>query len=326
MMKISKSISVIAASLAMVALTVSCDRRKAENTSTSGLATIACDATFENILSQEIDVFEYIYPEASIMPYYVDEHAVLDSLMNFGTKMAITTRPLTDKEVEYFKSNNKNVLQSQIAVDAIALIVNPANPTEMLSKKEISQILTGELSDWGKVTPGGEGDIKIVFDHQGSSTVHYMRDSLLNGADFGPNVFAQKTPQAVFDAVAADKKAIGVIGVSWITGDLKGREMTREEMAKAVENNDSTEVTFSEKVKVLKVHRDDEVTAYKPYQYYIYTGEYPLYRQIYMITTGAGGSISRGFYSFVTGFQGQKIMLMTGILPKVIHAQMVNLN
>ena len=218
------------------------------------------------------------------------------------------------------------MLQSQIAVDAIALIVNPANPTEMLSKKEISQILTGELSDWGKVTPGGEGDIKIVFDHQGSSTVHYMRDSLLNGADFGPNVFAQKTPQAVFDAVAADKKAIGVIGVSWITGDLKGREMTREEMAKAVENNDSTEVTFSEKVKVLKVHRDDEVTAYKPYQYYIYTGEYPLYRQIYMITTGAGGSISRGFYSFVTGFQGQKIMLMTGILPKVIHTQMVNLN
>ncbi len=130
----------------------------------------------------------------------------------------------------------------------------------------------------------------------------------------------------MFDAVAADKKAIGVIGVSWITGDLKGREMTREEMAKAVENNDSTEVTFSEKVKVLKVHRDDEVTAYKPYQYYIYTGEYPLYRQIYMITTGAGGSISRGFYSFVTGFQGQKIMLMTGILPKVIHTQMVNLN
>lgn len=59
-------------------------------------------------------------------------------------------------------------------------------------------------------------------------------------------MFAQKTPQAVFDAVAADKKAIGVIGVSWITGDLKGREMTREEMAKAVENNDSTEVTFSE--------------------------------------------------------------------------------
>ncbi|MCM1483281.1 MAG: substrate-binding domain-containing protein [Muribaculaceae bacterium] len=321
-----KTLPLMAAGMLLAAVTVSCDRHKAESTSTSGIATIACDATFENILSQEIDVFEYIYPEASIMPYYVDEHAAIDSLMNFSTKMAITTRPLTEKEVEYFKSNKKNVRQSQIAVDAIALIVNPANPTEMLSKKEIAQILTGELSDWDKVTPGIDGQIKVVFDHQGSSTVHYMRDSLLNGADFGENVFAQKTPQAVFDAVAADKKSIGVIGVSWITGDLKGREMTREELAAAVERNDSTEITFSDKIKVLKVHRDDEVTAFKPYQYYIYTGEYPLYRQIYMITTAAGATISSGFYSFVTGFQGQKIMLMTGILPKVIRPQMVNIN
>lgn len=325
-MNLHKSLTILAAGAVLTALTVSCDRRKAENTQTSGLATIACDATFENILSQEIDVFEYIYPEASIMPYYVDESAAIDSLMNFSTKMAITTRPLTDKEVEYLKSHKKNVRQSQIAVDALALIVNPGNPTEILSKKEIAQILSGELNDWSKVAPGARGDIKVVFDHQGSSAAHYMRDSLLNGKPFGPNVFAQNTPQAVFDAVAADKTAIGVIGVSWITGDLKGREMTRQELAETVKNNDSTEVTFSDKIKVLKVHRDDEVTAFKPYQYYIYTGEYPLYRQIYMINTAVGGSISHGFYSFVTGYEGQKIMLMTGILPKVIRPQMVNIN
>lgn len=325
-MKVSRFVSMMAAGAILAVSAVSCNQRKAENTSTSGLATIACDATFENILSQEIDVFEYIYPEASIMPYYLDETAVIDSLLSMKTKLAITTRPLTEKEVAYLKSNKKNVRQNQIAVDALALIVNPENPTEMLSKKEIAQILKGELNDWSKVTPGARGDIKVVFDNQGSSTVHYMRDSLLYGEKFGPNVYAQNTSQDVFDAVAADKKAIGVIGVSWVTSDMRSKEMTREEMAKAVEANDSSEVTFSDKVKVLKVHRDDEVTAYKPYQYYIYTGEYPLYRQIYMINTAAGGSISSGFFSFVTGFQGQKIMLMTGVLPKVIHTQMVQVN
>lgn len=322
----NKIFSTAVAGALALCLATSCETKKPESTSTSGIATIACDATFENILSQEIDVFEYIYPTASIMPYYVDEHAAIDSIMKFKTKMAITTRMLTDKEVEYLKSNKKNVRQSQIAVDAIALIVNPANPTEILSKGEIAEILEGKVTEWDKVAPGARGDIKVVFDHQGSSTVHYMRDSLLNGAEFGPNVFAQKTPQAVFDAVAADKNAIGVIGVSWITSDMKSREMTREEMAAAVKSNDSTEVNFNSSVKVLKVRRDDEVTAFKPYQYYIFRGEYPLYRQVYMITTAAGGTLTHGFYSFVTGFEGQKIMLMTGILPRVVQPQMVQVN
>lgn len=323
-MRIRKSVIFI--SFLCAAVLSSCDTKKVESTNTSGIATIACDASFENILSQEIDVFEYIYNKASIIPYYVDEHAAIDSIIEMKSKMAITTRPLTEKEIEFLKSNKKNVKQSQIAVDAIALIVNPSNPTEILSKGEIAEILSGKINEWEKVAPGARGAIKVVFDHQGSSTARYMRDSLLNGEPFAPNVYAQKSPEAVFDAVAADKNAIGVIGVSWVTDDMGFRERTREEIAAAVKANDSTEIKFNNQVKVLKVRRDDEVTAYKPYQYYIFTGEYPLYRQIYMITTAAGGTLSHGFYSFVTGFEGQKIMQMSGILPRVVRPQMVQVN
>ena len=153
-----------------------------------------------------------------------------------------------------------------------------------------------------------------------------MRDSLLAGGEFGPNVYAQKSPQAVFDAVAANKNAVGIIGVSWISRDLSTRELSREDFAKAVERNDTTDISFDNQVKVLKVRGNNEVTAYQPYQYYIYNGSYPLYRQIYMITTAPGGSIGHGFYTFVTGFQGQKIMLTTGVLPKVVQPTMVQIN
>lgn len=316
------------AGVGLLAVAATSCGKKVESTQTSGIATIACDATFENIMSQEIDVFEYIYPEASIMPYYVDEHAAIDSIINMSTKMAITTRPLNEKEIAYLKSKKKIVRQSQIAVDAVALIVNPENPMEIIDRKEIVDILTGKFTRWDELVPnkGKLGDISVVFDHQGSSTVHYMRDSLLAGAQLGPNVYARKTPAAVFDAVASNKNAIGVIGVSWITDDMQGRELNRQELAEAVERNDTTDLSFNSKIKVLKVRADGQVTAYKPYQYYIYTGEYPLYRQIYMISTGAPGSISHGFYSFVTGFKGQKIMQMTGILPKVVQPRMVSVN
>lgn len=279
-------------------------------------------------MAQEIDVFEYIYPNASIMPVYTDQKAAIDSLLDFNTKTIVVTRPLTQKEVDYLKSNKKQVRQSQIAVDALALIVNPANSVEILSKPEIAEILSGKITEWNQVVPGNNhlGKIEVVFDHQGSSTVQYMRDSLLAGDDFGPNVFAQKSPQAVFDAVAANKNAVGIIGVSWISRDLATRELSREEFAKSVERNDTTDISFDNQVKVLKVRGNDEVTAYQPYQYYIYNGSYPLYRQIYMITTAPGGSIGHGFYTFVTGFQGQKIMLTTGVLPKVVQPTMVQIN
>ena len=65
--------------LAMAAAFSSCDKKPA-STSTSGIATIVCDASFENVLQQEIDVYEYIYPKASIIPYYEDERACFDSL------------------------------------------------------------------------------------------------------------------------------------------------------------------------------------------------------------------------------------------------------
>ena len=52
-----------------------------------------------------------------------------------SVKGAVITRPLTDKEVNYLRANKKLVHQKKIAIDALALIVNPANPVEILSKK-----------------------------------------------------------------------------------------------------------------------------------------------------------------------------------------------
>lgn len=78
-------------------------------------------------------------------------------------------------------------------------------------------------------------------------------------------------------------------------------------------------------VKVLKIRGNNEVTAYKPYQAYIFDGSYPLYRSVYMVSTAPGGTVTHRFYSFVTGFQGQKIIQMTGILPATVRPRMVEL-
>ena len=66
---------IVAISVISAILAVSC--RQPTDSSTSGLVTLMCDQTFENIIQQEIDVFEYTYPNASIIPYYMDAHSAI---------------------------------------------------------------------------------------------------------------------------------------------------------------------------------------------------------------------------------------------------------
>ena len=321
----NKIVKYIVLSLAVV-LVSSCGRKIKKNTSTNGLASLVCDESFENILNQEVNVFEYIYPEASIIPYYTSERAAIDSLLQFKTKTIVVSRDLTKQEREYLKSKKRNPRTQKIAVDAIALIVNPSNPVDRLSKKEIAEILSGEVTDWNEISPNKTGKITVVFDHDGSSTVNYMRDSLLNGGLFGPNVFAQNSNDEVFEAVQKMKGAIGILGVSWISSDMRNADISTEHRVAQLEKNDTTISSFDTRVKVLKVRRDDDIKAYLPYQAYIYDGSYPLFRSMYMTTTAVNGTVAHGFYSFVTSFRGQKIIQMTGILPATVQPRMVNLN
>ena len=313
----------VAAALAGALALTACgsNERKASQPT---MAKVACDESFESILEQEINVYEYIYPKEDVLAYYLPESQCIDSIMAMGgVKNAVITRPLTEKEVAYLRSNKKIVHQQKIAVDALALIVNPENPVEILSKKDIAEILSGEVTRWDQVEPCKLGEIDVVFDHSGSSTVKYMRDSILGGEKLGAHVSAVKSNPEVFKAVASNRNAIGVIGVSWVSSDLSGRTKSVEERAQAAEKSDTTALAFNEDVKVLKIRGNNEVTAYKPYQAYIYDGSYPLYRSVWMVSTSPGGTVSHRFYSFVTGFQGQKIIQMTGILPATVRPRMV---
>ena len=287
---------------------------------------MACDASFENVMQQEIEVFEYVYPNASVLPYYTDEKACVDSLL-FGTaRLAVVSHELTREQVEFLRDKKHFAKTKKIAVDAVAVIVNPENPVENLSMKDLGEILTGHITEWNDIYPSKLDKIQVVFDHNGSSVVKYMADSLLNGAGYASNVFSANSMKGVFDAVKSRKNAIGLVGVSWISSDLKKADLSAEERIKTLEVDDTTATTFTDEVKVLGINRNNSTIAYKPYQAYIFDGSYPLYRSIYMINTGATGSLANGFFAFVTSFRGQKLMMSSGVLPATVHHRMVSVD
>lgn len=325
---------------------VSCGKYSDKDKGTTGTTVIACDETFRNIIEDEISVYELRYPKANVLAEYLNENACVDSLMQLKAKTIVISRELTENETKVLVSKKKKPLTSKIAVDAIAIIVNHDNPVNTLSVEDVKKILTGEYTNWNDWQPSTLGEIKVIFDHQGSSTVNYMRKNVMDGQSFGPNTFAQGSCPDVIEAVSKMPNAIGIIGVSWLSSDLAGDQAgTRHKEAgdsdtqaanglKETVDGNNTNVDFelysrpdqyNTNVKVLAIRDNNKLQAYKPFQIDIYNGDYPFYRSIYMITTSQGGMPSHAFYSFVTSIEGQKIMLTTGILPAIVPLKRVEL-
>ena len=301
-----------------------------------GSATIFCDDGFRNILDEEIEVFEYSYPESSIIPFYVSENEAIDTLLADKTQAIIVTRELTKDQIKYMKAKHKRIVRTNcIAVDAVALITNKENPVTQLSMDEIGEILRGKLSHWNQLAVNDTSAIKLVFDNAGSSTVSFLRDKFLNGSGHisdNPNAFAQKTNAQVFDVVKKDPHAIGIISVSWLGDNLQvAKKVPMDQRMEDYANETDTIATeLTSEVTILKISNPTEendftTVGYKPYQSYINSGEYPLFRKVYMISTASNSTVLHSFYTFVTGFVGQKIIARTGILPYHMHARVVNL-
>ena len=196
--------------------------------------------------------------------------------------------PIIDEELYYFTNqtldsittnNERQSLKDQkflpraipVAYDGLAIIVNNSNPDSCITIKDFARILKGEITKWNEIYPQNKlGVIDVVFDNPLSSTVRWCVDSILGGQQFSaPNIGAVKTSAAVIDYVENHPNSLGIIGSNWLN-----------------DKRDTTNVTFKKNISVMGVSKLDSATKYnswKPYQYYLYNGNYPLRRTIYAL-------------------------------------------
>ena len=149
-----------------------------------------------------------------------------------------------------------------------------------------------------------------MFDNKNSSTVRFAVDSICKGAPLSGRVKALKTNREVIDYVARTPDAIGIIGVNWLS-----------------DRNDSTGLSFSKEVRLMSVSAADKAmpdNSYKPYQAYLYYGDYPLARSIYALLNDPRSTLPWGFASFLASDRGQRIILKSGLVPATQPVRVVN--
>jgi len=269
------------------------------DTYTSGVIAIAADDSFQPIVQEEIDVFEGLFPLAGIVPRYVTEVDAVNLLLKDSLRLAITSRRLTPEEMNSFNSRKFFPQEIKIATDGLALITHLGNPDSLISVKDIRRILTGDAKQWKDIYPASR-----------LGTVRFAVDSICKGVPLSSQLKALKTNREVIDYVARTPDAIGIIGVNWLS-----------------DRNDSTGLSFSKEVRLMSVSAADKAmpdNSYKPYQAYLYYGDYPLARSIYALLNDPRSALPWGFASFLASDRGQRIILKSGLVPATQPVRVVN--
>lgn len=278
---------------------------------------VAIDETFKPIMDNMVQSFGMAYPEANMKPTYTSEDQAIRLLVNDSVRCCIVTRKLKPNELTIIQSHRLDARQAMIASDAIALVVNKENTDSLITLDEIKDIVSGKITRWEQLKKHTRtGELKLVFDNSGSSTVRYMKDSLCNGQDLRGNVFASEggTNQSVLEMVKANPKIIGIVGANWLKG-----------------NADNALSDFSKlEFNVMRVSRSaDEISAkyVRPYQYYIATADYPLLRAVYIIHTDPRSqSMLKNFFFYTKGQKGQTIICNNSQLLPITPVEVKDVN
>jgi phosphate transport system substrate-binding protein len=314
-----------AATLLVGAVTVSCNgpgSPGAQDTPTSGNVAVSVDETFAPILQAQVDTFAKLYPNAHVKMSFQPEEKVMLDLINDKVKLAVVARELNAEENADFVKQNIVPRTTRIGIDGLAIVLNRANPDSLLTVAQLADIFTGKTSNWSQISgKKALAAINVVFDANRSSTSRYVRDTITRGTALTTRVFAATSNPALLDYVATHPSAIGIVGVNWIS-----------------DRDDPTAMKFFNKVRVASITSrpnpkpDDFIQPFQVYlaektpaqlAEYADLQNYPLRRNLYVISREARAGLGTGFASFVAGKNGQLIFQKSGLLPAQMQARII---
>lgn len=268
------------------------DNRK-KDTPTSGKVNLFFDEGLTLHINNQIFTFKTTYNNADITLRSSNERECIEALYNDSSKVIAISRPLTEKEMEQFKSKNIIPQTSTVAGDAIAFIVSKDFADSTISIPELIELLKGNDSTFIK----GQ-HINVVFDNPNSGSTRQLKDSLIPTQNFGKNCKALNNTPELMKAISTNSLAIGVCDYAWLS-----------------DKDDNTTKEFLKTVKILAVSKKNNAVSYMPDQSNIATKDYPICRTICIIRRSAEFSLGKGIETFIAGEKGQLMFLKQGLPP-----------
>ena len=170
-------------------------------------------------------------------------------------------------------SQYPNLKPVPIAVDGIAIIVNPQNTVNNLTLNQTRDVFTGNITNWNQVG-GSDAKINVVNREEGSGTRDGIQKVVLKGGNFSSGGITQSSTGAVRSYVAGDPNAIGYISFAEVDNSVKALN----------------------------------INAVAPKYDTIADGTYPIQRYFLLVTNGDPTGNAKAFIDFTLSPAGQAIL------------------
>ena len=214
------------------------------------------------------------------------------SLISGTCDIAMSSRNIKDKEIALAKQKGISPYEIKVALDGLAVVVNPNNLVNKLTIDKLAQIFTGKINNW-KELGGPDAKIVILSREVNSGTHVYFKEHVLRKGDpnskeeFAPSALLLSSSQAIADEVANNPLAIGYYGMGYI----------------------------SAKQKPILVAGDEKSEYIAPTIENVVSGKYPISRPLFLYTNGEPAGLVKKFVHFILSKEGQDIVLATDFVP-----------
>ncbi len=234
--------------------------------------TIKGSTTVYPVAQATAEKFMDMHPEVRISIQGGGSGFGIAALIDGTTDIGNASRPIKDKEIKKALSKGVDPKANVVALDGIAVVVNPSNSVKALTKQQIKDIYTGKISNWSEVGGSG-GQIVVISRDSASGTFETFNKLALDKERVRPDALLQASNQAVATTVAKTPGAIGYVGLGHLTSKVKGVDVNGIEASK------------------------DTVRS----------GEYSFARPLFMYTDGPAKGEVKKYLDFVTSSEGQKL-------------------
>lgn len=214
-------------------------------------------------------------------------------LENGEANIAMSSRPI--KTEELMALNKLGDMQSDraehaIAIDGLAILVNPKNPLRSLTITQVARIFSGEITNWRELG-GMDKTITLYARDNNSGTWDTFKELVLSG-NYQLATYAKRFESSddLAANVATDISAIGFTGLASV-----------------------------KKTKVLAI-ADDNTEPMLPTEFTLATEDYPLSRRLYFYTPYSTEiTLADEFVEFCLAEKGQDIVRKTGFISQNIQ-------
>ena len=268
--------SAVESSAAESTVAASSEATPAETTADlSGSISMVGSTSMEKLANALSEAFMEEYPDVTVTAEFVGSGAGIEAVTNGTADIGNSSRSLKDEE------KAAGVVENIVAIDGIAVCVDPANEVADLTKEQLTNIYNGTITNWKEV--GGADEPIIVIGRETGSGTRGAFEELVDLKDACKYANELDSTGAVIAKVASTPGAIGYASLDALDDSVKA--LSLEGVEATAEN--------------------------------IKAGNYFLSRPFVMATKGEiseQNDLVQAWFDFVLGDEGQQVASEVGLI------------